>query len=82
MVSKHIRDILKSKLTVRTVREQVGGNSSLANDLRFDSSKLVRVLAVVNAQFDIPIDDDDLSVGLFNAVHTLVDHMARKVGAA
>lgn len=81
MVDK-IREILRDTLQLGPRADQLTAASPLLGAIpEFDSMAVVTVLTMVEDEFGITIDDDEISADLFETVGTLAGFVDRKVSA-
>lgn len=77
-----IREILRDTLQLGTRADQLTDSSALLGGIpEFDSMAVVTVLTMVEDQFGITIDDDEVSAEVFETVGTLAGFVERKVNA-
>jgi acyl carrier protein len=81
MVEK-IREILRDTLQLGERADQFTAATPLLGTIpEFDSMAVVTVLTMVEEEFGITIDDDEVSADLFETVGTLADFVDNKVNA-
>jgi len=77
-----IREILRNTLQLGGRADQLKVDSPLLGAIpEFDSMAVVTVLTMVEEEFGIEIDDDEVSADIFETVGTLADFVSRKVAA-
>ena len=77
-----IREILRDTLQLGDRADQLTATSPLLGVIpEFDSMAVVTVLTMVEEEFGVAIDDDEVSADIFETVGTLADFVARKVSA-
>jgi acyl carrier protein len=77
-----IRRILGDTLQLGPRADQLTANSPLLGAIpEFDSMAVVTVLTMVEEEFGITIDDDEVSAEIFETVGTLAGFVDRKVNA-
>lgn len=77
-----IRRILGDTLQLGSRADQLTANSPLLGAIpEFDSMAVVTVLTMVEEEFGITIDDDEISAEIFETVGTLAGFVDRKVNA-
>lgn len=77
-----IREILRDTLQLGDRADQLTAESQLLGSVpEFDSMAVVTVLTMVEEQYGIEIDDDEVSADIFETVGTLSDFVGSKVGA-
>ena len=75
-----VRDILNSALQLGDRANQLERDSPLLGAIpEFDSMAVVTVLTLVEEQYDIEIEDDDVSAEDFETVGSLADFIERKI---
>lgn len=74
-----IREILRGTLQLGSRADQLTASSPLLGGIpEFDSMAVVTVLTMVEEQFGITIDDDEVSADIFETVGTLAEFVDRK----
>ena len=53
----------------------------IGHGLGLDSLDALTLAIEIESEFDIIIDDDELTVDLFENIHTLAEHVGRKLSA-
>lgn len=77
-----IREILRNTLQLGSRADQLTASSPLLGTVpEFDSMAVVTVLTMVEEEFGITIDDDDVSADVFETVGTLADFVEARVNA-
>jgi acyl carrier protein len=77
-----IREILRNTLQLGERADQLTAESPLLGAIpEFDSMAVVTVLTLVEEEFGIEIDDDDVSADVFETVGTLADFVTVRVNA-
>lgn len=75
-----IREILRDTLQLGKRADDLGALSPLFGAIpEFDSMAVVTVLTMVEEEFGIVIDDDEVSVEIFATVGSLADFVSHKV---
>ena len=75
-----IREILRNTLQLGERADLLTSDSPLLGAIpEFDSMAVVTVLTMVEDQFGIEIEDDDVSADAFETVGTLVDYVTARV---
>src|SRR5690606_2820806 len=75
-----IREILRRTLQLGARADQLTAGSPLLGVVpEFDSMAVVTVLTMVEEEFGITIDDDEVSADVFQSVGTLAEFVDRKV---
>lgn len=81
MISE-IRNILRSTLQLGNRADDLTTESPLMGAIpEFDSMAVVTVLTMVEEEFGIEIDDDEVSAEIFESVGSLIDFVTQKTGA-
>lgn len=79
---EEIKAILRDTLQLGARADQLTAGSQLLGTIpEFDSMAVVTVLTMVEDEFGITIDDDEVSAELFETVGTLATFVERKVNA-
>lgn len=79
---EEVREILRNTLQLGPRADQLTASSPLLGAIpEFDSMAVVTVLTMVEEEFGITIDDDEISADLFETVGTLAGFIDRKVNA-
>lgn len=77
-----IREILRDTLQLGSRADRLTAASPLLGAIpEFDSMAVVTVLTMVEEEFGITIDDDEVSADIFETVGTLAGFVDRKVNA-
>ncbi len=77
-----IREILRDTLQLGDRANQLTASSPLLGAVpEFDSMAVVTVLTMVEEEFGIEIDDDEVSADVFETVGSLADFVSQKVNA-
>ncbi len=77
-----IRKILRDTLQLGARADQLTESSPLLGAIpEFDSMAVVTVLTMVEEEFGISVDDDEISAETFETVGTLAAFVDRKVNA-
>ena len=75
-----IREILRDTLQLGERADQLNATSPLLGVIpEFDSQAVVTVLTMVEEEFGVAIDDDEVTADVFETVGSLADFVARKV---
>ncbi|MCP5045835.1 MAG: acyl carrier protein [bacterium] len=84
-MSQTIVDQLKDiivKLDVDIKLEEIEENVSLYEDgLGLDSIAIVDLIVLIEKEFSITIEDEELGAGLFKSLHSLSDFVRKKINA-
>ena len=76
-----VREILRNTLQLGDRADQLSAESRLLGGIaEFDSMAVVTVLTMLEEEFDIQIDDDDVSADVFETVGSLASFVSGKVG--
>ena len=77
-----IREILKDSLQLGERADELGPESPLFGAIpEFDSMAVVTVITLIEEQFGIEVDDEEVSAEMFATVGALAEFVARKVEA-
>jgi acyl carrier protein len=77
-----IKKILRDTLNLGDRAEKLTADSPLMGGLaEFDSMAVVTVVTMIEDEYGITIDDDDLSADVFATVGTLAEFVSQKVSA-
>ena len=80
-IEEKIKHILTSKLEVNP--EILATSSSdtplLGRGIGLDSMETLSLVAAIEKEFDIEIEDDDLTVDLFKSIGTLAEYVLQKI---
>ncbi len=75
-----IREILRETLQLGDRADELTASSQLLGVVpEFDSMAVVTVLTIIEEEFDVEIQDDEVSAEVFATVGTLADFVAGKV---
>lgn len=76
-----IREILRSTLQLGDRADLLEASSPLLGAIpEFDSMAVVTVLTMVEDEFGVSIDDDEVTADVFETVGDLADFVKQKVG--
>ena len=77
-----VREILRNTLQLGDRASQLTESSPLLGGIaEFDSMAVVTVLTMVEEEFGVEIDDDEVSADIFQTVGTLAEFIKEKVAA-
>lgn len=77
-----VRSILRDTLQLGARADSLQRQSRLLGELpEFDSMAVVSVLTMVEDEFGITVDDDELSAEVFETLGSLADFVAGKIAA-
>ncbi len=77
-----VKGILRDSLQLGDEAEKLSLDSKLLGDIpEFDSMAVVTVLTMIEEEYEISIEDDEVSADVFETVGSLVDFLQEKVGA-
>ncbi|MEM7501113.1 MAG: phosphopantetheine-binding protein [Pseudomonadota bacterium] len=77
-----IREILRETLQLGDRADELSASSQLLGVVpEFDSMAVVTVLTIIEEEFDVEIQDDEVSADVFATVGTLADFVAGKVAS-
>ncbi len=76
-----VRNLLKSALQLGERADRLTEDSALLGAIpELDSMAVVTVITMMEEQYDIQVDDDEISADTFATVGTLVRFVAGKLG--
>lgn len=79
---ERVRAVLGNVLQLGERVERLDRDSELMGSIpEFDSMAVVSVVTALEEEFDIEVDDDDISAETFETLGTLVDFVNSKVAA-
>lgn len=80
-VEERIKDILVRELEIdRVVVEAVGKETPLlGRGVGLDSMETLSLVTGIEQEFDIQVEDEELTTGLFQNLGTLTDFVTRKL---
>jgi acyl carrier protein len=79
---EEIKSILKDSLQLGDRADSLEASSPLLGAIpEFDSMAVVTVLTMVEDEYGVQIDDDEVSADIFATVGTLSDFVSQKVSA-
>ncbi|MDZ7829154.1 MAG: phosphopantetheine-binding protein [Halofilum sp. (in: g-proteobacteria)] len=79
---EQVRAVVGDVLQLGSRAERLGRDSELLGSIpEFDSMAVVSVITALEDEFDIEVDDDDISAETFETLGTLVDFVNAKVAA-
>ncbi len=77
-----VREILRNTLQLGDRADELTSESSLIGAIpEFDSMAVVTVLTMVEDEFGVEIDDDEVSAEIFETVGSLVEFVTLKTSA-
>jgi acyl carrier protein len=77
-----IKDVLRAALQLGARADRLTAASGLLGSIpEFDSMAVVTVLTMLEEEFGITVDDDEISAEVFQTLGTLTAFVERKVGA-
>jgi acyl carrier protein len=77
-----VRDVLRAALQLGNRADRLTAASGLLGSIpEFDSMAVVTVLTMLEEEFGITVDDDEISAEVFQTLGTLTAFVERKVGA-
>lgn len=75
-----VKNLLKAALQLGERADRLTEDSALLGSMaEFDSMAVVTVITMMEEQYDIRVDDDDISADTFASVGTLVRFLADKL---
>lgn len=76
-----VRNLLKSALQLGERADRLNKDSALLGAVpELDSMAVVTVITMMEEQYDIQVDDDEISADTFATVGTLASFLAGKLG--
>lgn len=79
---ERVRAVLGDVLQMGETVKRLDRDSELIGSIpEFDSMAVVSVITALEEEFDIEVDDDDISAETFETLGTLVDFVNSKVAA-
>jgi len=66
-----IINLICTDIAVDLSAEEITAQSSLFDDLSFDSIKMIELLTKLEQEFEIELDDEDLDFQVFATINTL-----------
>ena len=77
-----VKNILRDTLQLGDRADELTADSGLMGEIpEFDSMAVVTVLTMVEEEYDIEIEDDEVSAEIFETVGSLVRFIEQKVDA-
>jgi acyl carrier protein len=81
-VTDQVRNVLRDALQLGAKADALGPESGLLGSIpEFDSMAVVAVLTMIEDEFGIVIDDDEVSAEVFETLGALARFVAAKVGS-
>lgn len=75
-----VREILRKTLQLAERADRLTSSTPLLGSIpEFDSMAVVTVLTMIEEEFGIEIDDDEVTADIFDTVGTLADFVSNKV---
>lgn len=79
-IVKQLKEIIVNKLDVNLTYDDIDENVSLYEDgLGLDSIAIVDLIVLIEKDFAVSIEDDELNAGLFKNLNTLADFIQTKI---
>jgi acyl carrier protein len=76
-----VRSLLKSALQLGDRADRLTAESPLLGAIaEFDSMAVVSIIAMMEEQYGISVDDDEISADTFSTVGSLARFLAEKIG--
>jgi acyl carrier protein len=80
VIIDQLKDILVKKLDVNLEYNDIDENASLYEDgLGLDSIAIVELIVLIEKDFSISIEDEELNVDLFKSLNTLAGFVRQKL---
>ena len=77
-IKDELKNIIKSTMQLEQSTDEIIGED-LINELGINSVDALEILILVENQFDIQIDDDDLNAELISTIDGLAAYISRKL---
>jgi len=71
--------LICSEVAVEMSEDDLSHKSSFFDDLNFDSIRLIQLLTLLEPEFSIELDDEDLDFQVFASVNTLANFVDEQV---
>ena len=79
-IINQLKEILVNKLDVNLTYEDIDENASLYEDgLGLDSIAIVELIVLIEKEFAVSIEDEELNVDLFKSLNTLSGFIRQKI---
>lgn len=79
-IQTRVKDILRESLSLGDRAQKLTVDSQLLGGIaEFDSMAVVTVIASLEEQFGITVEDDEMSADVFATVGSLIDYVSSKV---
>jgi len=79
-IINQLKEILVNKLDVNLTYEDIDENASLYEDgLGLDSIAIVELIVLIEKEFAVGIEDEELNVDLFKSLNTLSGFIRQKI---
>lgn len=79
-VQNKIIEILSSTLNERFSLSDVKEDDKVAEILNINSIEAIEIIVRVENEFDIEIDDEDLSINFLQSINYVTDYVMKKLG--
>lgn len=81
-VLNEIKEILLGDefTVVKEVAENITENTSIINDMAFDSLQVLNLIVLIEGKFGFVCDEEELNLDLFNNISQLIDFIMKKQG--
>lgn len=81
-VEAQIKAMIVSLLELDKDPESIGSNDNLIDTIGLNSVDALELLLMVEEEFEIQIDDEDLNESLVSSVASMAGYIADKIGTA
>lgn len=79
-IEKKLKELIVDVATQDVNINSINQNTSLTNDLGYDSVQIIRLIIEVESEFNIAIEDEDLEVENLINYYNLRNMIERKIG--
>ena len=78
-VEERIKTLLTREAMVKGDADAIKDDASLIDDLALDSIQIVEMIGAIEDEFGIVMDDDELSLEMFDSVRSLSEFVKQKL---
>ncbi len=78
-IQDRITKLICTEVAVELSEIDLSETSSFFDDLNFDSIQLIQLLTLLEPEFSIEIDDEDIDFQIFASIKTLVNFVEEQV---
>jgi len=81
IIMERLKNLLKSSqfMSLKNYVDNIDGNTSLINDMALDSIQILELIVVIESDFSIVCEPDELNLDMFDKVDSLVSFIHKKV---